>query len=389
MKVAFWLNSLSLGRLFPLLPLMASICLILRWIFHFILHFDMPNPCLMLTWKTRKPRIRFGRAKTVGGCRFASRCHRRRSMRRRIYRCLRSAVTRICWLAFLWICNFTWAISAKIRNKRMRCKHGNGPRAADGKRKKGNSRFSGKGNQQSTSASFAPSTHEPDDLELLEQIRAALPQVAIIRAQSTLDQAEWNAPAVNPQLLDGRGGIALCPRNMIPEILQRAQYITIPTAILTSQPAQDFGMKGFPQQRVQRSIFVITDHGSKERVDVLRWFFHGSYGPHVAQALAAPKVDILAIRFCSAKYPARFGWPDKIGSLLQSSRNTCLKTPLLTLLAEKVKPNPFSFIKITSNVRSKLRAKLAFSTSLKSKKMSMKKKCPCYGLMSRIPWNQR
>eukprot|EP00435_Cladocopium_sp_Y103_P017419 s3468_g4.t1 len=198
--------------------------------------------------------------------------------------------------------------------------NGNGPRPAEGKGKKGKGRSVGKSSQQSSSASFAATAPEYDDSDLLEQIRAAMPQAAIIRAQSTLEPQEWDAPTVSPHLLDHRGGIALCPRSMIPEILQRVGYTTMPTAILTSQPAQDFGMKGFPQQRVQCSIHVLTDTGTRERVDVLRWLIQISYGSPVSQVMAGPRVDIYTtMKCCIAKFPARFGWPEKIPANLVST----------------------------------------------------------------------
>ena len=195
----------------------------------------------------------------------------------------------------------------------MHSMHGNGPRSAEGKGKKGKNRPVGKGGPPSTSTPELVPASEFDDTDLLDQIRAALPQAAVIRAQSTLDNNEWNVPIVSPQLLDGRGGIALCPRQLLPSVLQRVGFTTLATGILTSQPAQDLGMRGYPQQRVQCSIFALNDQGERVRVEVLRWLIQLSYGQHVKQVFTGPQVDLFTtMRPFVVKFPARFGWPEKI-----------------------------------------------------------------------------
>ena len=171
----------------------------------------------------------------------------------------KAVLTFIYYMTFLWHFRLAWHISAKSQNKKMHYLHGNGPsKASAGKGQKGKHRSAPKGGQPPIASTSANLTTEADDLDLIEQIQAALPQAAVLRSQSTLDSAEWNAPTVSPQLLDHRGGIALTPPRMIPETLWKVGFTTMPTAILTSQPAQDLGMKGFPQQQVRCAFLWLT-----------------------------------------------------------------------------------------------------------------------------------
>ena len=217
-------------------------------------------------------------------------------------------------MTFLWHFRLAWHISAKSRNKKMHSLNGNGPpKTSEGKGQKGKNRSAPKGGQQPAATASASSTTESDDLDLTQQIQSALPQAAVLRSQSTLDSTEWSVPTVSPQLLDHRGGIALTPRRMIPEILRKVGFTTVPTAILTSQPAQDLGMKGFPQQQVRCALLVVNDEGSRDRIEVSRWLIQISYGQPVTQILQGRKVDIFtSMQFHIAKFPSRFGWPEKV-----------------------------------------------------------------------------
>lgn len=103
-------------------------------------------------------------------------------------------------------------------------------------------------------------TNTPDDQDLLEQIKAVLPEAAVVRAQSTLDPSEWDVPIAHPQRLDNKGGIALVPKTLLPSVLQRVGYTAAPTAVLTSQPATDLGLKGFPQHQ-PGPLWDLCTHG--------------------------------------------------------------------------------------------------------------------------------
>lgn len=289
---------------------MASMSVILQWIPHFILFFEIPNALVMSFHAPKPKRSKAGKAKKIGGRRYSSKRRSKSSYMKRLRGYLKYSAKFLFWMTFLWTFNVGWAISGKKRIKYMHCMNGNGP----GKGKKGKGRPpSIKGSPSTFPEARQTTDAEYEDHDLLEQIKAALPQAAIIRAQSTLDPTEWDAPIVSPQLLDHRGGIALCPRDMVLGVFQRVGFTTAPTAILTSQPAQDFALKGFPQQRVQCSIYVLKEHGVREKVDVFRWLIQISYDKPVQQILAGPRVEMFTtMQALVAKYPARFGWPDRV-----------------------------------------------------------------------------
>jgi len=207
------------------MPVMASMFVILQWILHFVLFFEIPNALVMPFHAPKRSKS---------------------SYLKRLRGYWKYFAKFLFWMMFLWTFNVGWAISGKKRNKYMHCMNGNGP----GKGKKGKGRSSTKGSPSTFPEAFQTTDAEYEDHDLLEQIKAALPQAAIIRAQSTLDPSEWDAPIVSPQLLDHRGGIALCPRDMVLGVFQRVGFTTAPTAILTSQPAQDFALKGLPAPRL-------------------------------------------------------------------------------------------------------------------------------------------
>lgn len=314
------------------LPAMASICVILFWIFRALMFFDMPKCRFISNSNFKKPKLRFGKARFIGGRRYSRRSRRRSNMKHlHRHHFSKAVLTFIYYMTFLWHFRLAWHISAKSQNKKMHYLHGNGPsKASEGKGQKGKHRSAPKGGQPPIASTSANLTTEADDLDLIEQIQAALPQAAVIRSQSTLDSAEWNAPTVSPQLLDHRGGIALTPPRMIPETLWKVGFTTMPTAILTSQPAQDLGMKGFPQQQVRCAILVVNKEGNRDRVEVNRWLIQISYGQPVSQILQGRKVDIFTLmRFHIAKFPSRLAGLKKYlpTSWQRNSRNMCLKMP--------------------------------------------------------------
>ena len=87
-----------------------------------------------------------------------------------------------------------WTISRKDRNRWAHVVHGNGG--------KGSSKSGRKGAMRPTSRDVTfptDPTNTPDDQDLLEQIKAVLPEAAVVRAQSTLDPSEWDVPIAHPQ----------------------------------------------------------------------------------------------------------------------------------------------------------------------------------------------
>ena len=180
---------------------------------------------------------------------------RRNSSSIRFSKCCCRVLLTLFYASLLWKVQLAWTISRKDRNRWAHVVHGNGG--------KGSSKSGRKGAMRPTSRDVTfptDPTNTPDDQDLLEQIKAVLPEAAVVRAQSTLDPSEWDVPIAHPQRLDNKGGIALVPKTLLPSVLQRVGYTAAPTAVLTSQPATDLGLKGFPQHQ-PGPLWDLCTHG--------------------------------------------------------------------------------------------------------------------------------
>ncbi len=95
-----------------------------------------------------------------------------------------------------------------------------------------------------------------------------------------------------PQNLDSAGGIALTAKDLLPEIARRVGWTFHACAILTVQQPSELGLHGFPRQRVQCRLSVMTETG--DRTEIMaercsRWRHPQAYG-----GKDSPPADVLA-----------------------------------------------------------------------------------------------
>eukprot|EP00435_Cladocopium_sp_Y103_P065312 s279_g27.t1 len=128
---------------------------------------------------------------------------------------------------------------------------------------KGNQKGKGKGKYDMRGAARF------DSQEYLDAIREALPEAARLCSQTTLVRAEWSVDVYYHQHLTSRGGVAVCPREALPELLSRVGYTGQPTAVLLVQSPE--GLCAYPRDFVTCSLLVLGLKGEVNVVTAKRW----------------------------------------------------------------------------------------------------------------------
>ena len=146
----------------------------------------------------------------------------------------------------------------------------------------------------------------------LEEVRSALPEAAKQRTVPTLIQNEWDATVRPYTELDSVGGVSIVPKEMIPDVLRTVGYTLAPTAMLTTQPPAELGLKGYPSTHLACTINVRDDDGQIKELLVQRHLIQIGFGAHVHKAAAGDQLVIpLSMHKVVIKLPAAFGWqPD-------------------------------------------------------------------------------
>ena len=246
--LAFWLSTYLPFMFFVLWPLVWSLCglpsrmPICDYYLHFLVRCGLAVIMLFRATRSNVKRLmyaflfdnpsakptRVARPARFVGFRRHKPVRRRKSSSIRFSKCCCRVLLTLFYASLLWKVQLAWTISRKDRNRCAHVVHGNGG--------KGSSKSGRKGAMRPTSRDVTfptDPTNTPDDQDLLEQIKAVLPEAAVVRAQSTLDPSEWDVPIAHPQRLDNKGGIALVPKTLLPSVLQRVGYTAAPTAVLT------------------------------------------------------------------------------------------------------------------------------------------------------------
>ncbi len=71
------------------------------------------------------------------------------------------------------------------------------------------------------------------DEEFRSSITSTLPLAAQLRAHPMLIQSEWEVQIHHWQHLTSSGGIAICPKNALHQVIEAVGYTSKPTGILT------------------------------------------------------------------------------------------------------------------------------------------------------------
>ena len=133
-----------------------------------------------------------------------------------------------------------WCLSRKQRNKRKHAANGNGG-------KFGSKGAGGKGAQP---------TPEEVEAAFHRSVLESMPQAARQRFQPQLIADEWSTTTTSSTELSHKGGIAICYKAEVPEILRRVGYTMEPTAILLAQDPASLGLRAYPSERLSCNIKI-------------------------------------------------------------------------------------------------------------------------------------
>lgn len=100
--------------------------------------------------------------------------------------------------------SYRWCLSKKLRNKKMHAANGNGGKT---------------GSKGYSSKSLPPVASEDPEIAFQRSIVEAMPQAARLRLQAQLIPEEWSAATVLSSELSHKGGIALCYKVDLPNVV--------------------------------------------------------------------------------------------------------------------------------------------------------------------------
>ena len=92
-----------------------------------------------------------------------------------------------------------------------------------------------------------------------------------MRRQPQLDPNEWSTRTCHWRHLDSSGGISICPKLYIPQVLQQIGWTKAPVAIVTSENSDGLGLRGFPRQEVFCTYSVMANDAQRKDVQVRKW----------------------------------------------------------------------------------------------------------------------
>ena len=205
-----------------------------------------------------------------------------------------------CWYCpTLLFGNCSWHTSRGQRNKLLHSLTGNGGGI------KGGEKGSGKGYK-------GPSPEEAE-ADYQRSIRDALPAAAKARLTPSLLQEEWSVPIRSSHELCHKGGIAICYKQNIPEVLRRVNYTLDPTAVLLSQEPSKLGLRGYISEAVQCFFRIRLEDGSFKTTVVERFLCQLGFGSPVCLIATG---DVIHLPTCmrkfvaAAKFPSVYGWQE-------------------------------------------------------------------------------
>ena len=210
-----------------------------------------------------------------------------------------------CWYCPALFCgNCPWHITRRRRNKLLHALTGNGGGMKGGS-KGGEMNYGSKGYK-------GPSPEEVE-ADYQRSIRDALPAAAKARLVPVLFQEEWSAPIRSPHELCHKGGVAICYKQDLPEVLRRINFTLEPTAVLLAQDPPALGLRGYDFEAVQCSFRVRLDDGSYKTTTVERFLCQLGFGSPVRLIATG---DIVHLPTCMhrfvAKFPSVYGWQEEM-----------------------------------------------------------------------------
>ena len=227
---------------------------------------------------------------------------------------IKMRISDVCLCMLLCICfhAYVWCFTRLMRNQLTHALNGNMNKGTKGKGKN------------------KPIDHE---VEFASAIRSALPEAAQLRLQSKLLQDEWDAPICEPQHLTSSGGVAICGKEVLPDLLARVGYTAKPCAILVAQEPDTLHLQGYPRSKVRCTYDVAAEGATRKHVEVERFLVQIGFSAHVQMVSRGTEVQLQHTMVkMVARCPKYYGW----------SQGQLPATVLTNFLEKHVDVNAFS-----------------------------------------------
>ena len=196
-----------------------------------------------------------------------------------------------------------WFRSQKQMNRLSHILHGNGPPGyGRGSSRPMDVKGSGKGKGKQNPV-------VDPEADFVASMKAAIPVAARIRMQSKLVQSEWDVSVQEPQSLTAQGGVAICPKDLLPTVLANVGYTGRPCAVVVVQNPDSLGLYGYPRAKIKCSFDVLADGAERKRIVVDRYLVQLGFSTHVTMTALG---DEIHVKNTMTKMVARFsqirGW---------------------------------------------------------------------------------
>ena len=220
-----------------------------------------------------------------------------------------------------------WFIPRKLRNKMMHAKNGNtfSPFAASSGKGRGKSQNQGQRQQV-----FTQVTPELQEEWFQQAIKDSLPEAAQRRLAPRLEPAEWSVPTFHHTEMTNTGGICICPKQEIPDLLRRIGYTKAPAAMLCTQHPSEIALKGYPAQELTCTFHIKDNDGAEKAILVRRFLVQIGFGQFVTQQVDGDLVNISTpMHKVTIKLPFIHGWRSE----------SCTVQSIAKILDQRI-PNP-------------------------------------------------
>ena len=194
----------------------------------------------------------------------------------------------------------------------------------------------GKSKGGSKGAPFVATSQSEENFALA--IQDAMPLAARHRLMPRLESEEWSVPVKSYSELDMNEGIALVYKSNLVDVVRRVGYTQSAVAVLTTQPAEQSGLRGYPCEHVQCTMYVKDNAGVEKMIITQRYLIQLGFGKTRVHKVAIGQHVVLTTTMVKVaiKMPSYFGWSDEM----------CTGTTIAKYLADRIPAPAFDAIQV-------------------------------------------
>ena len=120
----------------------------------------------------------------------------------------------------------------------------------------------------------------------------------------------WNSPVLHWQNLTAAGGVAICPREHLPQVLTNVGCSAHPCGVVITQSPEEVHLKGYPRSRIRCTFDICNDDGDRQQVCVERYLVQFGFSSPVSMLAIGETLDVPStVKKMVAKCSIHRGWP--------------------------------------------------------------------------------